>query len=92
MMRALLGCLAVAFFSILALSVQAADPAPAAYTLSGPYTHDNLTIYLIHGADKVKGKVYVTLQEAMEKKMVIVHETSNVNELVVENVDRKSVV
>jgi hypothetical protein len=91
MMRALLGCLAVAFFSILALSVHAADPAPSAYTLSGPFTHDNLTIYLIHGADKVKGKVYVTLQEAMEKKMVIVHETSNVNELVVENVSDQDV-
>ena len=54
--------------------------------LSGPYTHENLTIFLIHGNDKIKDKVFLTLQEALEQKKVIVHETQNVNELAVENV------
>jgi hypothetical protein len=54
--------------------------------ISGPYTHGNLSVFLIHGADKIKGKTFLTLQEAMEQKKVIVHETGNVNKLVIENV------
>jgi hypothetical protein len=56
------------------------------YRISGPYTHENLSIFLIHGEDKVKGKSFLTLQEALEQKKVVVHETQNVNELSVENV------
>lgn len=56
------------------------------YTLSGPYTHENLTLFLIHGKDKLKDKTYLTLQEGMERKIVVVHETGNVNELTIENV------
>jgi len=68
-----------------------ADPKPAEltagpYRLSGPYTHENLTVFLIHGDDQVKGKNFLTLQEALEQKKVVVHETQNVNELSVENV------
>lgn len=54
--------------------------------LSGPNTHENLTIFLIHGEDKIKDKNFLTLQEAIEQKKVIVHETQSVNELAVENV------
>jgi hypothetical protein len=64
--------------------------APAVkYRLSGPYTHENLTVYLIHGDDPVKGKNFLTLDEALEQKKVIVHETKNVNQLSVENVSDK---
>jgi hypothetical protein len=56
------------------------------YHLSGPYTHDNLSIFLLHDADRLKGKTFLTLQEALEQGKVIVHETGNVNELVIENV------
>lgn len=56
------------------------------YTLTGPYTHDNLTLFLICGKDHLKDKTYLTLQEAMERKLVTVHETGNVNELSIENV------
>ena len=56
------------------------------FQLSGPYTHENITIYLIHGEDKLKGKAPLTLDEALEQKKVVVHETGNVNELSVENV------
>jgi len=61
-------------------------PKPQKYALTGPFVHDNLAIFLIHGADKLKGKTYLTLQEAMEKQIVVVHETGNVNELTIENV------
>jgi hypothetical protein len=59
---------------------------PGAFTLSGPYTHDNLTVYLIHGKDRIDLTKYLTLQEALEQKKVVVHETGNVNELSIENV------
>lgn len=55
------------------------------YKLSGPYTHDNLTVFLIHGPDQIEGKNYLTLQEALEQQAAVVHETGNVNELSVEN-------
>jgi hypothetical protein len=60
--------------------VQAAD-----YKLSEPYTHENLTVFLVHGRDLSQGKTYLTLQEALEQKKVVVHETEQVNELSVEN-------
>lgn len=56
------------------------------YTLTGPYTHENLTIFLIRGKDRLKDKNYLTLQEGMDRKIVVVHETGNVNELSIENV------
>jgi hypothetical protein len=55
------------------------------YRLSGPYVHENLAIFLIHGSDQVQNKTYLTLQEALEQHQVIVHETDSVNELSVEN-------
>jgi hypothetical protein len=58
----------------------------AAYTISGPFTHDNLTIFLLHGKDTLSGKPLLTLQEALEQKKAVVHETAQVNELSVENV------
>ncbi len=60
------------------------------YRISAPHTHKNLTIFLIHGKDQnAKGKNMMTLQEAMERKQLIVYETSNVNELEVENVSKE---
>ena len=59
------------------------------YKLSGPYTHENLTIFLVHGQDNPLGKPFLTLQEALERKLVVVHETQDVNELAVENVSAK---
>ena len=39
-----------------------------AYTLSGPYTHKNLTIFLIHGKEKLKGTKILTREEALTQK------------------------
>jgi hypothetical protein len=68
-----------------------ADPAATPeIKLSGPYSHENLTIFLIHGKDALPGKKFLTLQEALEQKKLVVHETKNVNELAVENVSAEA--
>lgn len=66
----------------------AVDPPSAVRSenLSGPYTHKNLTVYLVHGEDLLTRKTPLTLEEAMKRDLVIVHETSDVNELQIENV------
>jgi hypothetical protein len=60
--------------------------APAEWTISRPVTHQNLAVYFILGKDVMPGKKVLTLQEALEQKKVIVHETGSVNQLSVENV------
>lgn len=65
--------------------VQAAAPT-AEWTVSGPFIHQNLAVYLLHGKDTYSGKKFLTLQEALERKQIIVHETGTVNELQIENV------
>lgn len=55
------------------------------YEISGPYSYKNLDIFLVHGEDKIKAEKILTLEEAMEQKKLVVHETSNVGELTVEN-------
>jgi len=59
--------------------------AAANYNMSGPYSHKNLTIFLLHGADQQQARTPLTLQEAMERKIVVVHETGDVNNLSIEN-------
>jgi hypothetical protein len=66
------------------LAAQAATAAEA-MRITGPFTHDNLSIFLLHDKKPVTGKRYITLQEAMVQRKVVVHETGNVNQLEVEN-------
>lgn len=61
-------------------------PAVRTQNLSGPYVHKNLTVYLVHGKTVLDGKTPLTLDEAMKRDLVMVHETSDVNELEIENV------
>jgi hypothetical protein len=61
------------------------------YTLSGPYTHQNLAIFLVHGKNLVEGDSFLTLQEALEQKKVVVYETKNVNELAIQNLSNQDV-
>ena len=58
--------------------------ADAGLQVSGPIVHDNLAIYLVHGT-AAGGAVPLTLQEALAKGAVKVHETGSVNALTVEN-------
>jgi len=61
-------------------AIQAGD-----YRLTGPYTHKNLSIFLVHGKNTVKAKSFLTLQEALVQKKVVVYETQSVNELSIQN-------
>ena len=47
--------------------------------LSGPYTHKNLTIYLVHGENTLPGAVPLTLEQAIKADWAFVHETGGVN-------------
>ena len=89
------GVLAVKLFWLPAGADDAMPPAAPLQThglksvgesITGPYTFKNLTVYLIHGKDVLAGKAPLTLDEAMAKKIVVVHETGDVNELQIENV------
>jgi hypothetical protein len=53
--------------------------------ITGPYTHENLAVFLLHGKDQMPGKHYLTLGEALAQRKAAVYETSQVNELIVEN-------
>jgi hypothetical protein len=59
---------------------------PNVITITGPFAHDNLSIFLLHGADTLDGTGFIPLDEAMEQKCVVVHETGNVGQLEVENI------
>jgi hypothetical protein len=61
------------------------------YKLEGPFTQGNLTVFLIHGKDRIKGQTFITLQEALVQKKVIVRETRSVNELSIENISSEEV-
>lgn len=58
---------------------------PVTYRIEGPYRHENLCVFLIHGQDRITGKDFLTLSEALETRKLVIHETSDVNELSVEN-------
>src|ERR1041385_3357903 len=87
-----------AFFCLLIVSVglfiaavaqtpstgQDAAASSSNYHLSGPYTHGNLTVFLVHGKDSTK-RTFLTLQEALEQKKVKVYETKDVNSLAIQN-------
>jgi hypothetical protein len=66
-------------------------PAQNNYRLSGPYTHKNLTIFLVHGKDLLPGRNFLTLQEALAQKKVRVYETKEVNELAIQNFSNQDV-
>jgi ARG/rhodanese/phosphatase superfamily protein len=83
-----LGASALALMTLgtLTFGAGAAD----AYRLSGPFVHDNLAIYLVHGKS-APGAVPLTLEEAMTRKLVRVHETGTVSQLEIENLGDQEV-
>lgn len=66
------------------------DAKGSPYRLSGPYTHKNLSVFLIHGKDQTN-KTFLTLQEALAQKKVRVYETRDVNELAIRNLSNQDV-
>ena len=83
-----LGALLVFLFAFRGSSAQAQRTAE--YRISGPFTHDNLAVFLIHGSAKPAKKL-LTLEEALAQHKVVVYETRNVNELAIENVSLEDV-
>ena len=77
-------------FALLALGMVAVPalaqtpPAEPVPRVSGPATHENVSVYFVHGSS-VRGPVPDTLQEALAKGTVEVQETGNVQELKIEN-------
>jgi hypothetical protein len=57
-------------------------PQPA---IDGPFTFDNLSIFLLRGRDAFDGSRFLPLDQAMEQKCVVVHETGQVGQLEIEN-------
>jgi len=55
---------------------------------SGPYTHQNLAIFLFHGPDQIDGNRYTSLKDAFDQKQVRIYETGRVGELKVKNLSR----
>jgi hypothetical protein len=78
------------FLTLLVLCGVPAAHANDSYRITGPFAHDNLAVYFLHGASAA-GAVPLTLAEALAAKKVIVHETSSVNELAVENLSDEEV-
>jgi len=63
-------------------ATRAAEPPPR---VAAPLAHENLTVYFVHGPDAVQGAKVLSLQEALDQNLAVVHETSDVNMLAVEN-------
>jgi hypothetical protein len=59
-------------------------------SVSGPHSHENLSVYFVHG-ESAPGPVPLTLQEALAKGSVQVIETGRVNELQIENTGAEAV-
>jgi len=62
-----------------------AEPVGPPLTVSAPVAHDNLAVYVVRGPDEFDAGNVMTLQEALDRGLAVVHETGNVNMLAVEN-------
>src|SRR5687767_11422098 len=82
-----LGCGLTLVLGLAVWAQQGLNPSKTApgYRFSGPFTHENLTVFVLHGEDVIKNKTFLTLPEALEQKKIVIHETKNVNELSMEN-------
>jgi hypothetical protein len=81
-------CLSVSLAWSLALAGQIPSD-----RISGPFTHQNLSVFLVkqEKGDKSDDRRYLTLKDALDQKKVVVNETKKVNELTVENVSNEEI-
>ena len=87
-------CVAVLAACAVAIGLPLQAPAAAAengYRLSGPYTQNNLAVYLIHRESRNAGLAPITLAEAMKRGFVKVVETGSVSRLKVRNLGDREV-
>ena len=83
--------LARSLVQVVVFACAAQAESPASFRLSGPFTHENLTVFLIHSSEKVVPSALLPLKNAMEQKKVTVYETGNVNQLAIENTSAEAV-
>jgi hypothetical protein len=76
--------LAAALSAVSFVALPSAAQAEEAPGISGPFTHQNLSVYFVHGKS-APGPAPLTLQEALDKNAVEVIETGSVNELQINN-------
>jgi hypothetical protein len=91
MSRRLFLGLAASFITLLASNPPQALGAAQGYRVSGPFVHENLAIYLVHGTSVGTSAVPLTLAEALSKDAVRVHETGSVQELAIENLGNEEI-
>src|SRR5882757_8579090 len=82
-LAAFLACLSILTCPLLAGAKEPATQ-PAGFRVTGPVTHENLAIYLIHSQRPASDRTYLTLQEGIAQKKVFVYET-NGSQLMIEN-------
>ena len=58
---------------------------PGIIIASEPVTYKNLQVFFLYGHAEIEGERYVTLDDALKGKLVVVRETSDVNELKLDN-------
>ena len=85
--RSLMRMFAITSLLLVIVGITAAQTVD--YRVSSPYVYKNLSVFLLHGKDQNKKGNVMTLQEAMERKLLVVYETSEVNELEVENLSKQ---
>jgi len=54
-------------------------------TISSPFNSENMSVFPIRGAERLPDASFITLDEALVHKLLVVHETGSVGELAVEN-------
>ncbi len=74
----------------LALVGGAAAHAAERASISGPFIHENLAVYFMRGAT-ARGTVPLTLEEALARQKVRIHETGDVNRLQIETLGDEEV-
>jgi hypothetical protein len=85
-----LAAIAASPFILLAITGFGAAQTATGTRLSGPLVHENLAVYFIHGTS-APGKVPLTLDEALARRLVQVRETGDVNQLEIENLGDQQV-
>ena len=75
----------------LASAMLALAAAAEARTVSGPYDHGNLSIYLIHRDGSEGGAAPLSLEEALRRGLIEIEETGHVTELLARNVGDEAV-
>lgn len=88
--RTFLTAAAAASFAIAVTGGSGRTHANETMKLTGPFAHENLAVYFVHGTS-AGGPVPLTLQQALAKGAAHVYETGHVNELSVENTGSEAV-